>query len=126
MKGFWSNVSKNKEEYKKAYLKEVDDKDTTRFLLFNNKELVGCLSVVKYWIAHTRGYQIILEEIVVSKKHRGKGYGKFLLDYAIDYAKKNKAKELWLETGGENKAQKLYERKMKKARDAVIFKIKFK
>ncbi len=125
MDGFWSNVKKNKSEYKKAYLKELTEKNVDRFLLFENNELIGCLSLVKYWIAHTKGYQVILEEIIVDKKCRGKGYGKILIDYAIDYSKKLKAKELWLETSKENKAQGLYKKKMEKDANSVIFKIKF-
>lgn len=68
---------------------------------------------------------MILEEIIVDKKYRGKGYGKILIDYAITYSKKLKAKELWLETSKENKAQGLYKKKMKKDDNSVIFKIKF-
>lgn len=48
MGGFWSNVKKNKSGYKKAYLKELNEKNVDRFLLFENNELVGCLSLVKY------------------------------------------------------------------------------
>jgi len=125
-RGFWPDTNKiKKAEFRKAYLREFKEKNVTRFLLFEKGELIGCLALARYWITHTRGYQMILEEIIVAKKHRGKGYGLKLLDCAIRYAKKQGAKELWLETGIKNTAQKLYTKRMKKAK-VIVFKLRFK
>ncbi|HDQ59822.1 MAG TPA: N-acetyltransferase [Candidatus Woesearchaeota archaeon] len=123
MQGFWDKIDTHRKEYKSGFLKELKDNKTARFLLFDNKELIGNITMVKYWTTWCNGYQMVLEEIVVAPKHRKKGYGLKLLDYAIEYAKKN-AKEIWLGTGTRSKAQTLYKKRMKKA-NAVVYELKF-
>lgn len=127
MTGFWKNVNKKTiPQYQKAFYRELKDKNVERFLLFDGEDLVGNLTIVKCWIAWARSYLLMLEEININRKYRNKGYGLRLLDYAISYAKKIKARELWVETGKENKtAQKLYEKRMKQDKNAIVYKIRY-
>ena len=126
MKDFWNGLnSRTKKQFEKAYCKELKDPAVERFLFFEKDELVGNLTLVKYVMTHTRGYLVILEEIIINKKFRRKGYGLKLLQFAVDYAKKLKAGELWLETGKDNKlTQTFYSKKLKRDPNALIYKLK--
>lgn len=124
MKTFWPK--KSVASLKHGLLKEMKDKNQARFVLYDKENLVGCIWLVRYWTARSDTYQVILEEIIVDKKYRGKGYGLKLLEYAIKYAKKNKACELWLETNiGNKNAQRLYKKSMKLSKHSLIYKIKW-
>jgi len=53
----------------------------------------------------------LLDRMVVHPGHRGKGIGKALTEHAIDWARKNKAKKVWLDTSPKLKdAAALYEK----------------
>ncbi len=52
----------------------------------------------------------LLDRMVVHPEHRGKGIGKALTKHAIDWARKTKAKKVWLDTSPKLKdAAALYE-----------------
>jgi ribosomal protein S18 acetylase RimI-like enzyme len=51
----------------------------------SDKQIVGMLTIVTYDIPS--GSKVWIEDVVVDESHRGKGYGKELMLFAIDYAK---------------------------------------
>ncbi|WP_141533704.1 GNAT family N-acetyltransferase, partial [Bacillus cereus] len=53
----------------------------------------------------TRTETIEIINIAVSEKEQGKGYGKYLLRFAIDYAKKEKYKTIEIGTGNSSLMQ---------------------
>ncbi|TKI86397.1 GNAT family N-acetyltransferase [Bacillus mycoides] len=53
----------------------------------------------------TRPETIEIINIAVSEKEQGKGYGKYLLGFAIDYAKKEKYKTIEIGTGNSSLMQ---------------------
>lgn len=60
------------------------------FALINN-EPIGTVAMIPY---DDKSFEIA--KMTIHKNHRGKGISKVLLNHCIDFAKKNKAKEVFL------------------------------
>ena len=105
------NMEKNK-ELKDRFYKELLSNNRVTFVYVKDKEYIAELSIVfnkndeDYTIPEKRLY---ISRIIVKKGLRGKGYGKKLMNYAIDYAKRKKYEELSLGVNLDNYiALKLY------------------
>lgn len=105
------NMEKNK-ELKDRFYQELLNKNRLTFVYRKDKEYIGEISLVfnkndkDYTIP---GIRLYISRIIVKKDFRGKGYGKKLLNYMIEYAKKKKYKELSLGVNLDNYiALKLY------------------
>jgi ribosomal protein S18 acetylase RimI-like enzyme len=80
------------EERFKTLLKS---KGTSLFIIeIDNKEIAGMLTLVNYTIP--TGRKIWIEDVVVDEAHRGKGYGRKLMLYAIEQARSAGAKSIEL------------------------------
>lgn len=81
------------------------------------KEITGFIVFSAYlWHDGKRG---LIDEIVVSAKHQGKGYGKALLKYAEKYLRKKGIKKLNLFSVKKSKAFKFYKQNNFKEEDFV-------
>lgn len=60
--------------------------------------------VIAYLIFYTMGDEIEIARIAVLPEHRGKGYGKKLLDELFKYARENNTNQILLEVRGNNEA----------------------
>ncbi len=105
------NMEKNK-ELKDRFYSELQNKNRITFVYTKDEEYIAEVSIVfnkndeDYTIP---GKRIYISRIIVKKDFRGKGYGKKLMDYAIDYAKNNGYKEISLGVNLDNYiAFKLY------------------
>ncbi len=105
------NMEKNK-DLKDRFYKELLNKNRITFVYMKDKEYIVEISIVfnkndeDYTIP---GKRLYISRIIVKKGLRGKGYGKKLMNYAIDYAKKQKYEELSLGVNLDNYiALKLY------------------
>ena len=105
------NMEKQK-ELKERFYNELVSKNRKTFVYVKNDEYIAELSFVfnkndkDYTIP---GKRLYLSRIIVKKDMRGKGYGKKLMNYAIDYATKNNYEELSLGVNLDNYvALKLY------------------
>ncbi|EOO70247.1 GNAT family N-acetyltransferase (plasmid) [Bacillus mycoides] len=78
-----------------GYLKQGDC-----FVLKKDTITVGIMILIP-----TRPETIEIINIAVSEKEQGKGYGKYLLGFAIDYAKKEKYKTIEIGTGNSSLMQ---------------------
>src|SRR6184192_4689797 len=58
------------------------------FVLRCNGTIVGMINLLFTISTAEGGFVILLEDLVVHKKYRDKGYGSQLLEYAIDFARK--------------------------------------
>lgn len=65
----------------------------------------GAVTVGIMILIPTRTETIEIINIAVSEKEQGKGYGKYLLGFAIDYAKKEEYKTIEIGTGNSSLMQ---------------------
>lgn len=105
------NMEKNK-ELKDRFYKELISKNRMTFVYVKNEEYIAEISIVfnkddkDYSIP---GKRLYISRIIVKKALRGQGYGKKLMNYVIDYAKRNNYEELSLGVNLDNYiALKLY------------------
>lgn len=84
----------------------ITDENKKIYFLFKEDELAGQIILLKYW----SGYCYI-NDIRVAEKYRGKGFGKLLIEKAIEWAKEKNCIGLQVETQDINvNASKFYER----------------
>lgn len=62
------------------------------FVAEENGKIIGTLTLIRYRIPS--GMKTWIEDVVVDKKMRGKGIGKRLTQFAIDWAKKNNIEKI--------------------------------
>ena len=105
------NMEKNK-ELKDRFYNELLTKNRKTFVYTKDEEYIGEISIVfnkndeDYSIP---GIRLYISRIIVKKDFRGKGYGKKLMNYIIEYAKREGYKELSLGVNLDNYiALKLY------------------
>lgn len=63
----------------------VNDPSSTLFLLFAEDKIAGMLTLGTY--LSPTGRKAWIEDVVVDSAYRGKGYGKMLVEHAIEYAR---------------------------------------
>ena len=79
------------------------------FVLRQNGAIVGMINLLFTISTAEGGFVIVLEDLVVHKKYQGKGYGRRLLQHAIDFAKqKNFLRVTLLTDRPENVAQEFF------------------
>lgn len=87
----------------------VNSSSTLLFIAEENNEILGTLSLVFYKIP--TGNKVWIEDVVVDKATRGKGIGKELIEFAIEYAKNKNVKNINLTSSPERvAANKLYQK----------------
>src|SRR4030088_593963 len=69
------------------------------FVLRRNGAIVGMINLLFNISTAEGAFVMLLEDVVVHKGYQGKGYGKKLLEYAIDFAKKKSFLRVALLTG---------------------------
>lgn len=76
--------------------KKILKSGSTHFFIaeLDNKEIAGILTLVTYDIPS--GHKVWIEDVVVDESHRGKGYGREMMLYAISYARSTGAKSIEL------------------------------
>jgi diamine N-acetyltransferase len=92
---------------------ELRDPRSTFFFLYDGEHLAGYLKVNEYH-AQTEGSDptaLEIERIYVKKEFQGLGYGKWLIQYALEIARKRNKRSAWLGVWEKNeKAIAFYER----------------
>ncbi len=63
----------------------VNDPSSTLFLLYAEGKIAGMLTLGTY--LSPTGRKAWIEDVVVDSSQRGKGYGKMLVEHAIEYAR---------------------------------------
>jgi len=80
----------------KKQFKGILTSERTHFFIaeLDNKEIVGILTIVIYDIPS--GTKVWIEDVVVDESQRGKGFGKELLLFAINFARSTGAESIEL------------------------------
>ena len=63
----------------------INDPSSTLFLLYSEDKIAGMLTLGTY--LSPTGRKAWIEDVVVDSIYRGKGYGKMLVEHAIEYAR---------------------------------------
>lgn len=63
----------------------INDPASALFVLRSEGEVAGMLTVGGYF--SPTGRKLWIEDVVVDARHRGKGYGRMLIKYAMEYAR---------------------------------------
>ena len=100
----------NVEAAKKFLLQRIQKGESIIFLAYWNDKPVGFTQLYTTFSSVSLESVFILNDLYVSEVHRKKGIGDALLNKAKELCAERKHKELALETGIKNPAQKLYEK----------------
>lgn len=94
-----------KENYISYYSSNIYNNDNYFIYLMKvNDNIVGMGSIIiEYKIIHNFGKVAHIEDIVIDKKYRGKGYGKMMINHLIKIAKQFKCYKIILSCSDENK-----------------------
>jgi ribosomal protein S18 acetylase RimI-like enzyme len=80
-------------------------------LVAQDKELLGYLVMSFGWGIESGGKEALIDEVYISPSARNQGLGRALAELAIDHAKENGVKAIFLETEKPNdRVRKLYSR----------------
>ncbi|KAK9499692.1 hypothetical protein O3M35_002694 [Rhynocoris fuscipes] len=71
---------------------------TSLVLMLNGTDVVGHLKLTELRVG---GGDIMVESVVIRKDHRGKGWGKVIMEYAEEYVRSKGKKMLYLSTRGQ-------------------------
>ncbi len=100
----------NQQAAKEFLLERIQKKESIILLSYFNDEPVGFTQLYATFSSVSLQSVFILNDLYVSKTHRGKGIGEALLNSAKELCRTKKHKGLALETGVDNPAQQLYEK----------------
>lgn len=91
----------SKDEFKN-YLKDTKFKKTFMMIINNNIVGTGSIIIEK---KISRNFKSVshIEDVVIDKKYRGKGYGKKLIEFFKEYSKKNNCYKIILNCELKNK-----------------------
>ncbi|MGA7392316.1 MAG: GNAT family N-acetyltransferase [Terrimicrobiaceae bacterium] len=78
------------------------------FVLRSPNKIVGMVNLLITISTAEGGFVLVLEDLIVHKKHRRQGFGTQLLHYAIDFAKKKKFLRITLLTDKPNEQLKRF------------------
>ena len=72
-------------DFTESFLERIIAEGTALFVLREDGEVVGMLTVGSY--SSPTGRKAWIEDVVVDSAHRGKGYGRVLVEHAIGYVR---------------------------------------
>ena len=86
---------------------------TSKFAVIEEEGLLCAFAKINWGLAQTedRQHSVELQRLYVAKNAQGKGFGKLLMEWALDQARSKAAKELWLGVWEHNHtARRFYDR----------------
>ena len=79
------------------------------WVLENTQELIGYLVIGWGWGIESGGKEALIDEVFIKPSHRNQGHGRQLVEHALDHAKQQGARTVFLETEKSNPdSRKLY------------------
>ena len=94
-KNVYSLVSVLKEtldynKFKESFDNNIGKDDVFYYILWENNNPIGFISVVINYQLHHADKVATIEELVINKQYQGKNYGTMLLNYGVQLAKNQK------------------------------------
>lgn len=110
---FEEEFTPNKEIQKKGLLQILENPQFgTIFIIKVDNQIVGMINIL-YTFSTALGSKVaILEDLIIDKNHRGKGFGKKLVNFAIEDSKAKGCKRVTLLTDHTNDIAKEFYTKM--------------
>lgn len=107
-----------------ALKKLIAAENSHLFLLYVEGEMAGMITVGLYGCP--TGIKAWIEDVVVDEKYRGKGYGRFLVQQGISFARSSGAKTLMLTSRPSRvAANKMYQSLGFEQRETNVYRIGF-
>jgi predicted acetyltransferase len=111
------------ELYKRSYEKALESDNIEQFLMIQNEEVIGHVTLTLYHSFYDKGNIMWLDDLAVRKDKRRQGYGTKIMEFCLDYAARHDVVEVFVGADNDNlAAQKLYEKFIPKT--SSIFYIK--
>ncbi len=113
----------NKKLHKKALRKIINNNDIGEiFVVVKKEKIIGCVNIL-YTISSALGGTVaLLEDMIITPKHRGKSVGTKLLQYTIKYLTKKQIQRITLLTDKDNyKAHQFYENLNFQFSDMIVY-----
>lgn len=113
----------NKETQEKALKKIIEDENIGDIFVAVKAEKVVAMVNVLYTISTALGERVaILEDMVVSQNYKNEKIGSSLIEFALDYLKKNSFKRVTLLTDSDNfNAHNFYKKHQFTKSDMIVF-----
>lgn len=107
------------------YLQQIiDTPNTFLFILYENENITGMLTVGIY--KTPTGSKAWIEDVVVDDIHRGKGFGKLIVEHAIEFVRSSGINSLMLTSNPTRiAANKLYQSLGFEQRETNVYKMTF-
>jgi len=90
---WWAKKRYKVKSIKPKYFKQFI-KNSRLICLYDNEKIIGAVTVTK--IYKISGLNCSIEHLIIDKNYRGRGLSKQLMKFAIDLAKKQSAKRIFL------------------------------
>ena len=87
------------------YVKFIDNLNNNHNIFvieYNNKIIASITLLIEYKLIHNFGKVCHIEDVVVSKEYQKQGLGKKLIEFAINFSKKNDCYKIILNCSNEN------------------------
>ncbi len=107
--------------------KEILKSERTHFFIaeLDNNDIAGILTLVSYYIPS--GKKFWIEDVVVDKSQRGRGFGEKLMSFAIDFARASGAETIDLTSRPSRvAANRLYQKTGFVIRETNLYRYSFK
>lgn len=92
----WNDTgSAGEEQFKETFRKALDAEDMIGLMLFEEDgEVVGFANVLTIFSVWTHGKALIIDDLYITEKNRGRGFGRRALELIEDYAREKECRRL--------------------------------
>ena len=92
----WNDTgSAGEEQFEETFRKALDAEDMIGLMLFEEDgEVVGFANVLTIFSVWTHGKALIIDDLYITEKNRGRGFGRRALELIEDYAREKECRRL--------------------------------
>ena len=92
----WNDTgSAGEEQFEETFRKALDAEDMIGLMLFEEDgEVVGFANVLTIFSVWTHGKALIIDDLYITEKNRGRGFGRRALELIEDYAREKECRRM--------------------------------